>query len=333
MKLTRRQLTRLIKENLLVEKSVLETESRGFKQITLQTNGIFGTTSNGYDFAIDNIKAKYSSNLVGLKNTDDYRNINMTHLKPSKKSTSDKPILFISFTLPGKVYGENRFSLNISLNKVQEGENKYNQVLQTPGDMGTDKVFVSYKATKQDVQLSSKTKDDIEKNVKTFTPKIPWAQSKRYENDVRFFQLFILYCIAGENLIGINILDNKEFVYKMLGSVNTSKYPDGFDGQWGPKTTKTWNTLIDRFPDGLSDKMYRVLTGQTTDYSKNIDVKAQLKNYKKVTAKIPVDEFISLIDSAVGLAKITGTNRTLERMVEEAIEIGIAIPESYTRFV
>lgn len=331
MKLTRRQLISLIKENLLVEKDVLKTELRGLKQIVQQGNDIFVKTSNGYDFSIDNIKAKYSSNLVGSKNTDEYKNINITHLKPSKKSTSDKPIVFISFTLPGKLYGENSFGFNISLNKIQEGENKYTQTIDGAGIGDTDKVFVSYNAIKQQRSGGDKTKDDIEKNVKTFKPRIPWAQTSSYQDDVRFFQLFILYCLAGENLIGINILDKKDYVYQMLGSVNKQKYPDGFDGQWGKITTSTWNKLIDKFPEELSDKMYRAMTGQA-DYSKSIDIKAQLKDYKKVTAIIPVDEFVSMIDSTVGLAKITGTNRTLESMVKEAIEIGIAIPESYARF-
>ena len=335
MKLTRRQLINLIKENLLVEKDILENELRGFKRIIQQSDGISVKTSNGYDIFIDNLKAKYSSNLVGLKNDDNYKNImgSIKNIKPSKRSTKDDPILIIIFELPGKLYGENQIALHIKLNRIKEGEGSYTQNLDA-GTTSTNKVLVAYNSLKQSSAKAGKTKDDddIKKNVKTFKTRIPWAQTSRYEDDVRFFQLFILYCIAGENLMGMNILDNKEFVYKMLGSVNRSKYPDGFDGQWGPTTTRTWNALIDKFPDELDKKMYSTITG-TKNYSKNIeDIKAQLKDYKKVTAKLPVDKFIQMIDDAVGIQQITGTDRTLERMVEEAIEIGIAIPESYAKF-
>ena len=339
MKITRRQLASLIRENLLIEEKIYQNaEHHGFKFITGQYGDrtVAGKTSTGYDFYIDNIMVKYTSNLAGLKNTDDFNRMNIKNIKYSKHSTQDKPILYISFTMPGKLYGENEFGLHIKLDRIQTGKDSYNQMLDA-GSQQTNKVWVTYNAIKQRSTDGDKTKDDINKEVKTFKPKVPWAQSSKYEDDVRFFQVFIAFCIEGETGVGIGSLTTPSHIIKMFGSQGSvKKYPNGFDGRWGGVTTRTWEKLVDKFGANLAQKIYNSLkepndTGETPE---NDEIIALLKDYRNVTGGLSVDKLIVYIHEYIGIGTITGiTGADMSTVTQKAVELGIAIPESFVKYV
>ena len=319
MKITRKQLASLIRENLILEDYKVLNKSKDSFSIEVDSGNIKKTIL-GTD-----LKARYQGSAYQkpkISFVGKYKN-DSSFIKGS--AVSEKIAVYL--IIDGQLYGKNQYVVFIDSNLKESGEIKLTGYQTGEGNPADNKISVIINMTVDENDISKPKAE-----VKTFTAKTPWAQSSKYEDDVRFFQVFIAFCIDGELGVGLNSLNQPEHIIKMFGSQNSvKKYPNGFDGKWGGVTTRTWERLVDKFGPKLSSKMYSTIGDGIADKASvsQIEMLKTLKDYKKVTKKISVDELIRLIDEYVGIGVITGiSGANRKTVVQKSIELGIAVPES-----
>ena len=323
MKITRRQLASLIRENLILESYRVLNRSKDSFSIAVDSGNIKKTIVG------NNLKARYQGSAyqkAKISFVGKYRN-DSSFIKGS--AVSEKIAVYL--TIDGQLYGKNQYVVFIDSNLKESGEIKLTGYQTGEGNPADNKIGVIINMT-VDENDTSKPKAEV----KTFTSKTPWAQLSRYEDDVRFFQVFIAFCIDGETGVGLGSLTIPSHIIEMFGSKGSvKKYPNGFDGRWGGVTTRTWEKLVDKFGDKLSEKIYSTIYPNDTGESPQKDeIIALLKDYRNVTKSLSVDQLITYIHEYVGIGKITGIQGAdISTVAQKAVELGIAIPESFAKYV
>lgn len=312
MKMTRKQLISLIKENLnITESKVTYGSPYQFRYRLDGSEGrdfAFSVTTTGHDnlnrreIKISNFKASYLGR-EDLIAPDDLE------FKPDYK----KGVVNVSFSLPGKLYGENKFNLNIKFNKL---EYKEELVFKEEG------IYVRYKS---EVHRSSKrldTSSEMYKKIKLFEPKTPWGQSSAESDDSRFFQFFMLAIYFGENSINSDGLNDPKTVKKYLGS-DLTRYPSGFDGKLGPVTKKSWVDFVNNYRSQFEDKFISTFKENSPSFTFKPE---DLKDIRKIGKSMNVGRLVYILDSELqyGISGIAGFD--MRKLIKKAINAGIPIP-------
>lgn len=370
MKLTRRQLSRLIKENLGYDLLSEEVTKRMGKPLDVETtydyeggelNIQIKTRFDNKSFLIDikNLHLKGVSkptldSMLGgednvikgkdivinqiLRNTKRYGMMGSPGSSASMAANGigrDPSRIAIEIDTKGVLYGENEYAFVIELKERSSGQFNFGKAVPRQNQLGDQSaVVIADSLTVKEVKFDEPGtfKGESKLKVKTFEPKIPWAQSAAYQDDVRFFQLFILFNI--DKNAGGSIRD-PEFVMEKLGSAYAKKkFPHGFDGRWGGITTDTWEYMIEnKMPNSLAYDVYKILNPSATKQNMPalLDVSEELKDYKKVLKKIPVDKFLEMVVDP-STKRLVGTTQSLKDLVGYAAEFNIAIPKSFLKY-
>ena len=310
MKLTRRQLSRLIKENLSITEATVTYGSAiiGRRKLDGSDAKEFKFTethssTNGKDiteYKVTNFKASYmgSKDLVKPDNLE---------FKPDFKNGK----VNVSFSLPGKLYGKNDFNLSIKLSKLS-----YKKQLA----FKSEGVYVEYNI--EAAKTGKRMDDDMQKQVKLFEPKTPWGQSSAESDDSRFFQFFMLAIYFGENSISQNGLNDPKIVKKYLGS-DLSRYPNGFDGKLGPVTKKSWVNFVNKYRSQFEDKMMSTFKENSPSSTFKPE---DLKDIRKIGKLMNIGLLAYTLDSELqyGISGIAGFD--MRKLIKKATKAGIKIP-------